>query len=233
MQKCTGNPGRRRNLPARLASQPPYPAAVTSRATSRHGIDRTRSTAQRSTSNRSSSSSRNGWKSSATNPSPSRARLQRGAQTRRRKDLVGAAQRREVRQVVERVDQLPAEGQHDDPVAGLDLRAHRRAVLEPVLAQQPQGRLRQLAAGRPEARRAAAPSASRADTPRSSERALGGRVEVGPALVLPAVERDLVPGGVDLAQRVRVELGVEPLDEERRPQIRRGEQRRGSAAACA
>ena len=55
--------------------------------------------------------------------------------------------------------------------------------------------------------------------------ALARRLQPTPGLVAPAVERDLVAGRVELAQRVRIQLGVESLDEERRLELDLVEQR--------
>ena len=77
------------------------------------------------------------------------------------------------------------------------------------------------------------PSTSRpspdAATPRPGVVLLVGRQRV-PALVAPAVQPDLVAGRRDVAQRVGIELGVEPLDEERRAQVERGERPARAAA---
>ncbi len=51
---------------------------------------------------------------------------------------------------------------------------------------------------------------------------LVGRQRV-PDLVAPAVQPDLVAGRGDVAQRLGIELGVQPLDEEGRAQVQRGE----------
>ena len=45
-----------------------------------------------------------------------------------------------------------------------------------------------------------------------------------PRLVPPAVAGDLVPGRAQARERVRIQLAVEPLEEERRPQVLAREQ---------
>ena len=58
------------------------------------------------------------------------------------------------------------------------------------------------------------PSSANAPTPRAQVLRLLGAVELAPLLVAPGVVGDLVPAAADLPQRLRVELGVEALDEE-------------------
>ena len=154
--------------------------------------------------------------------------LDGGAQALRRLLVAGPeialSQAGEVGQVVEGVGQRPAERQDGETVERLGDAGLGRHVREPELAQETRSGGSQLAPRRPEADRPQPERVHRLDA--ALERlALGGRVEAGPGLVLPAVVGDLVAGGVELAQRVGVQLGVEPLDEERRPQLELAEQR--------
>ena len=141
----------------------------------------------------------------------------RRAQRRRRQRRLLAAPRGEVGEVVVGVEQLPAEREHRHVARG-DAR-RRRAVGEAELAQQRRRRRGQLAARRPEAARRQPERAHPLDAARERG-ALGLRVQPRPVLVAPAVAGHLVPARVEVHQRLRVELGVEPLDEERRPQAR-------------
>ena len=154
-----------------------------------------------------------------------RVRVERGehalAQHRGRHRLLGVAvhppQRREVREVVVGVDQLPAERQRGDPVEAPGARAGRRAVGEAELAQQ-RGRLRvEAAAGRAEAGRPAE-RLGRALQPPALVR------DAVPRLVAPAVAGDLVARGAQRVELVLVDLAVEPLDEERRAHVHALEQ---------
>jgi hypothetical protein len=88
-----------------------------------------------------------------------------------------------------------------------------------VLAQEPERRGGELAAGRAKADRPQSDVAQRAHATREQIRLLGG-IEPAPLLVAPAVVGHLMAGGGDRRQRLRIELRVEPLDEERRLQAR-------------
>jgi hypothetical protein len=80
----------------------------------------------------------------------------------------------------------------------------------------------QLAAGRPEALDLEAQPGERRHAAGQPLVLVACR-QLVPALVAPAVHPDLVAGRRDVAQRLWIELGVEPLDEEGRPQVQRGE----------
>jgi hypothetical protein len=114
---------------------------------------------------------------------------------------------------VERVEQPPAERKHDD-VAAPHAGAGGRAVREAEVAQQLERRGREVPAGRPEAGELD-PEIPHATHAALEQLPLGAAVQPGPRLVAPAVVGDLVAGRVELAQRVRVQLGVQALDEER------------------
>ncbi len=146
---------------------------------------------------------------------PVQSAEQRLAQPRRRQRLLRPAPAGEVREVVVGVEQLPAERQRGD-AAALNARG-RRAVREAELAQQPRRRRGQLPARRAEAARLEAQRPHPVDAPPQPV-ALRRGIERRPALVAPAVAGDLVPALPELAKGVRVELRVEPLDEERRAQ---------------
>src|SRR5919108_707139 len=143
---------------------------------------------------------------------------------RRRRRRIGAAQRSEAREVLVGIDQRPRERQDRHAVADGRRLAQRRAVREPELAEEPERGGRELASRRAEPDRPQLQRLQRADAAREHVRLLPG-LEPGPLLVAPAVIADLVPRSGDRRQRLRIQLGVEPLDEERRAQPRLLEQR--------
>ena len=132
------------------------------------------------------------------------------------------AGRGERRQHAARVDVAPLEGQQGE--AGLDTgaAARRGAVAQPGLAQDLDAAVTELPPGgrRPAIRR---PSRSKAVDAAGQVLGLLGRRQLAPLLVAPGVVGHLVATGVDLAQQVGIQLGVEALDEEgrRRPRAAR------------
>ena len=96
---------------------------------------------------------------------------------------------------------------------------HRRpaSVREAELGATTERRGVELAARRPEAHRSQPESVERAHPALEQLRLVAG-VEPAPRLVAPAVVGHLVARGGDRRERVRIELRVEALDEERRAQ---------------
>ena len=136
---------------------------------------------------------------------------------------VALAQPGELRQERVGIHELPAERQHSEAVERPLALAGGGDVAVAALGEQ-----RERASCQPTAR---GPKAAWLQADRAhglgravEQRRLRGGIQRGPLLVAPGVHRDLVARLRQIAQRVGVHLGVEPLDEERRPRASSGEQ---------
>src|SRR5262245_42036340 len=122
-------------------------------------------------------------------------------------------QRREAVHEVEGVHERPAEGDDGEAIARARLLALGGAPAQPGRVQEARGAGGQGAAGRPEAGDMHAESRERLEAS-TKEALLLVRRELAPGLVRPGVVADLVAARLDAADRVRIALAVDGLDEE-------------------